>query len=100
MRESIRSTLKVAGVCVLFLSLLGCAFGRFYSGSRVSEDRIKEIKPGVTTRQEILEWFGPPQNYLSPSLLNQMLRSEEHTSELQSPLNLVCRLLLEKKKGR
>src|SRR5256885_8686833 len=28
------------------------------------------------------------------------LRSEEHTSELQSPCNLVCRLLLEKKKHR
>src|SRR2546426_5563371 len=27
-------------------------------------------------------------------------RSEEHTSELQSPCNLVCRLLLEKKKYR
>src|ERR1039457_2328312 len=27
-----------------------------------------------------------------------MARSEEHTSELQSPCNLVCRLLLEKKK--
>src|SRR5256885_6881177 len=27
-------------------------------------------------------------------------RSEEHTSELQSPCNLVCRLLLEKKKPR
>src|SRR2546426_5639182 len=27
------------------------------------------------------------------------LRSEEHTSELQSPCNLVCRLLLEKKKS-
>src|SRR5256885_11001655 len=26
-----------------------------------------------------------------------LLRSEEHTSELQSPCNLVCRLLLEKK---
>src|SRR5574341_2034459 len=26
------------------------------------------------------------------------IRSEEHTSELQSPTNLVCRLLLEKKK--
>src|SRR5256885_4678702 len=26
-----------------------------------------------------------------------MIRSEEHTSELQSPCNLVCRLLLEKK---
>src|ERR1022692_1765111 len=28
-----------------------------------------------------------------------LLRSEEHTSELQSPCNLVCRLLLEKKKN-
>src|SRR5256885_11244732 len=28
-----------------------------------------------------------------------MRRSEEHTSELQSPCNLVCRLLLEKKKN-
>src|SRR5574337_1900416 len=28
------------------------------------------------------------------------IRSEEHTSELQSPLNLVCRLLLEKKKNK
>src|SRR5256885_7777117 len=28
-----------------------------------------------------------------------VIRSEEHTSELQSPCNLVCRLLLEKKKN-
>src|SRR5256885_6224908 len=31
--------------------------------------------------------------------LRRVLRSEEHTSELQSPCNLVCRLLLEKKKS-
>src|SRR2546426_5619944 len=31
-----------------------------------------------------------------PIRLNHVLRSEEHTSELQSPCNLVCRLLLEK----
>src|SRR5256885_10920859 len=30
---------------------------------------------------------------------NHTARSEEHTSELQSPCNLVCRLLLEKKKA-
>src|SRR5256885_4081582 len=30
----------------------------------------------------------------------EIRRSEEHTSELQSPCNLVCRLLLEKKKQR
>src|SRR5688500_20097504 len=32
------------------------------------------------------------------SKLRDRSRSEEHTSELQSPCNLVCRLLLEKKK--
>src|SRR2546426_7842976 len=34
----------------------------------------------------------------STPFLFQQHRSEEHTSELQSPCNLVCRLLLEKKK--
>src|SRR5258708_15180162 len=33
-------------------------------------------------------------------LLEHEMRSEEHTSELQSPDHLVCRLLLEKKKER
>src|SRR5256885_10404161 len=31
---------------------------------------------------------------------DEIERSEEHTSELQSPCNLVCRLLLEKKKKK
>src|SRR5436309_6485870 len=50
-------------------------------------------------------------NFLSPAywvylvmavtvLFNAMKRSEEHTSELQSRENLVCRLLLDKKKRR
>src|SRR5256885_5679842 len=40
---------------------------------------------------------GPPQKVQH---LPDCPRSEEHTSELQSPCNLVCRLLLEKKKKR
>src|SRR5437762_6312764 len=32
--------------------------------------------------------------------ISPLRRSEEHTSELQSPMYLVCRLLLEKKKKR
>src|SRR5256885_8110447 len=36
--------------------------------------------------------------FLLPTFLRPAYRSEEHTSELQSPCNLVCRLLLEKKK--
>src|SRR2546426_6182840 len=48
-----------------------------------------------------IDMFGP----ILPALARQrqviavdLQRSEEHTSELQSPCNLVCRLLLEKKK--
>src|SRR2546430_11415685 len=36
----------------------------------------------------------------SRDLAREVKRSEEHTSELQSQSNLVCRLLLEKKKTR
>src|SRR5207248_3700840 len=44
---------------------------------------------------------GPAQLIERRALLNSLVavRSEEHTSELQSPYDLVCRLLLEKKKG-
>src|SRR2546426_4971650 len=37
---------------------------------------------------------------VSVSEAKRNTRSEEHTSELQSPCNLVCRLLLEKKKKK
>src|SRR5256885_12576309 len=39
-----------------------------------------------------------PPRTLNATARRRRWRSEEHTSELQSPCNLVCRLLLEKKK--
>src|SRR5437764_8992782 len=39
-------------------------------------------------------------NFLGPWVHSPAERSEEHTSELQSPMYLVCRLLLEKKKKK
>src|SRR5256885_11095194 len=41
----------------------------------------------------------PPDNCAGSECVRSPKRSEEHTSELQSPCNLVCRLLLEKKKA-
>src|SRR5256885_7976101 len=42
---------------------------------------------------------GPfPESLQTKKFRRLELRSEEHTSELQSPCNIVCRLLLEKKK--
>src|SRR3989454_9167270 len=45
-------------------------------------------------------WLVKPMGHFSAAAGSVALavRSEEHTSELQSPCNLVCRLLLEKKK--
>src|SRR5260370_36367378 len=47
-----------------------------------------------------LQLVKPGQRRVDPGLarLDELERSEEHTSELQSHLNLVCRLLLEQKK--
>src|SRR2546429_3829044 len=48
-----------------------------------------------------LFWIALPKwgKYGNAAVIHDWLRSEEHTSELQSRLHLVCRLLLEKKKN-
>src|SRR5687768_18179876 len=43
-------------------------------------------------------WMGSAMSNFPSRFRSQAARSEEHTSELQSRLHLVCRLLLEKKK--
>src|SRR5436309_1175224 len=57
----------------------------------------------ICTRQQ--DDAGPNNNWMSPTDAKSKAaayfrRSEEHTSELQSRENLVCRLLLEKKKKK
>src|SRR2546426_9920274 len=52
--------------------------------------------PGV--RAVHVGFDGPAEGRGAGASLRGDVRSEEHTSELQSPCNLVCRLLLEKKK--
>src|SRR5256885_4023140 len=62
---------------------LGVLFCAFHS----TPEAVRETQPHMSLRSgATLTWDG-------------RLRSEEHTSELQSPCNLVCRLLLEKKKN-
>src|SRR2546426_5707746 len=54
---------------------------------------VDHILSAEEFREAPYPWFGYEENTRI-----RELRSEEHTSELQSPCNLVCRLLLEKKK--
>src|SRR5690349_23021375 len=56
-----------------------------------------------TTEPPMSEWcstLATQQNSRSPTKTGAATRSEEHTSELQSRRDLVCRLLLEKKKKK
>src|SRR2546430_6953134 len=56
------------------------------------------IRVGKSTLAGILAERLNAQRVMEPDE-NPFLRSEEHTSELQSQSNIVCRLLLEKKKS-
>src|SRR5205807_7137075 len=58
------------------------------SRSKSSHDSSPRRRHITSTRRKIM------------NDLAKVKRSEEHTSELQSPCNLVCRLLLEKKKKK
>src|SRR2546429_4080316 len=55
-----------------------------------------ERQPGIeVTEQELMDFC---RREIAGFKVPRQIRSEEHTSELQSRLHLVCRLLLEKKK--
>src|SRR5207248_9541731 len=58
------------------------------------QDDPTRRRPDITKAKELLGWE-PKINSFAFVMTG---RSEEHTSELQSPYDLVCRLLLEKKK--
>src|SRR5256885_6759694 len=88
--------------------------------ARTTEEKLEAYDRGRQAAQRAMElapksaaarfWYGTNTGrwgqtkgvlrslFLLPSAA-RVGRSEEHTSELQSPCNLVCRLLLEKKKS-
>src|SRR5256886_7698024 len=65
-----------------------------------SDPRVREVR-GVATLRPEMSTLQLAIYYSDPDSVRDRypeFRSEEHTSELQSQSNLVCRLLLEKKK--
>lgn len=73
--------LKIIRTLCLACFLTSCVVGRYYEGPKISEEKIRAIKPGVTTKAEIIGWFGPPQNYISPTIFNEILREMDVTRE-------------------
>src|SRR5207248_9801258 len=60
--------------------------------------RIPRARQGDKQIEHRVEEHGDRQDVTRGAQGRRAARSEEHTSELQSPYDLVCRLLLEKKK--
>src|SRR5258708_11309467 len=60
---------------------------------------LRQIDEGLGISRSLARCFYDARNPLFIEHSVRELRSEEHTSELQSPDHLVCRLLLEKKKN-
>jgi hypothetical protein len=46
---------------------------RVVSGNKVSPEHVSDIRPGETTKAQILDWFGAPQDYTDPSGLRRVL---------------------------
>src|SRR5689334_24491104 len=67
-------------------------FNVVYSTTKFVNDNPKTIQAFVRGLDRANEW-------IKANPKDAAARSEEHTSELQSQFHLVCRLLLEKKKG-
>src|SRR5207249_11466870 len=61
---------------------------------------LRPLPPQHGERVDVIEEEVPEEELAEEGPPRPLLRSEEHTSELQSRFDLVCRLLLEKKKER
>src|SRR5437867_7621415 len=65
--------------------------------------RCTQATRAITVRAQTRSWTvarSTARRWIRSHRPGSRLRSEEHTSELQSPYDLVCRLLLEKKKKK
>src|SRR5438552_14802921 len=67
---------------------------------RSKRSPAKSASSGKTNARRRSRTIAPENKAIAPTGARFHGRSEEHTSELQSPDHLVCRLLLEKKKNK
>lgn len=96
-----RIVLVWALVCLMAASS-GCIMVNVVGGNEVPEERIAQIRPGETTRAEILDWFGPPTAYTDPSGLRILFEAAEVKPEdvLSFPYADVLVFQLTRAKGR
>src|SRR5688500_19292188 len=72
---------------------------RFINNLKINRNLLEQVNATAEGQYPFAFILSCIDSRTSAELIFDQGRSEEHTSELQSPCNLVCRLLLEKKKS-
>ncbi len=74
------STLLVAGASS------GCFSFTGHFGAPIPVTRVSDIRDGVTTREDITAWFGPPSAFYRPSLVDLITASGEDIEAPNAPI--------------
>ena len=70
----------LTALCTLLLfSAAACVSVNYTEGSKLAHDKVKDIMPGVTSRSEVLSWFGAPETFTNPSLISNVAEDLELT---------------------
>jgi hypothetical protein len=68
--------MKAIACTALLVLAGGCVNARMYEGSEIPWQSVEQIRPGATTRSQVLDWLGAPQNFSNPSALVEFLAGE------------------------
>jgi hypothetical protein len=85
MSATVKKLCLLGGV-LLGVACSGCISFSGHFGTRIRVENIPRIEPGVTTREEVIAWFGPPSAFFNPTLLDLIVGGEDEAEDAPAPL--------------
>ena len=75
--RAIAKNLWVLGGVLPALALSGCISFSGHFGTKIRVENIPRIEEGVTTREQVMSWFGPPSAFFNPTFLDVIFENED-----------------------
>lgn len=86
MSVPIRFARTLAAALVLCAITTGCIAFSGHFGTPIPTERLERLENGVTTREQVAAWFGPPSAFFNPSFLDVIFEDEEDIMALGAPV--------------
>ncbi len=77
---------RLGAALLATLASSGCFSLSGHFGAPIPQAHVVEIRDGVTTRDQIIQWFGPPSAFFKPSLLDLIFANVEDMETPSAPL--------------